>query len=827
MNIRTLTRCIILLILSYFLLASGWTAPSLREGELHISYPWKEVVIDALESQSWHGIVFASPERTLFAIRFAIYYQGKLLDGLNVYFAVSRVGPHAPDGSYSLLEIDPTLGLDVATPLEEAKKTPFIRRDLIPTPSSPRMRIEWSRIDESTVVGRVTAPFDCQVMVEAFCPWSFQGSYRISDERNAIAGSSLAPARRYGDFALVVDEQADDSGTFPSLNALYREVNTEGKLTDRGGQPVAALVYQMKDREALHFAARIGMDFQSLSSSLKGLTTARNIASILEEKRRRYEEHRVKTEGLFAQTAESLTNNLGWMILYQPDTGGRYIPAGRRWIFPRLDNTLDDWTIFEWDSFFNAVELALEDKEMAYSMLREVLNIMYPHGNIPNWRGGTRGTLDRSQPPVGGYCTWKVYLRWGKEKELLQMAYPRLKKWHSWWLSDAETGKPRRDGNQDGLLEWGGDKGEYLPSWDDASGLQRAMWESGMDDSPLWDDATYDEESWTMRLNALDLNCLYALDSRCLALMAEELNLPQEAAHYRQEYERLKELINTKMWDAKTGFYYDQYWDGRLSGAKAASSFYPLLAGVASPQQADQMVKHLLNEEEYWGDYILPTISRDHPSFNDQQYWRGTIWPPTNYLVYQGLKNYRYDQIASQYAERSVQLFIGSWLRYQLCRENYDSRSGEGGGRRYQSWGPLFCLVGIEEFIDFEPWGGLRFGSSGISQSSKISNVPLDNHLYDVTIGPQLTEVFRDGKLLFRADKDVVVRNFTSQEGLAKFHINARTATRIQLPFAPEGKVVKIEKDGANFTTRRITGGAISLEIPAGKSEYRFILQDK
>ncbi|MDH5715410.1 MAG: hypothetical protein OEZ30_07600, partial [Candidatus Aminicenantes bacterium] len=180
-----------------------------------------------------------------------------------------------------------------------------------------------------------------------------------------------------------------------------------------------------------------------------------------------------------------------------------------------------------------------------------------------------------------------------------------------------------------------------------------------------------------------------------------------------------------------------------------------------------------------------------------------------------------------QYAERSVKIFIRSWLDYQLCRENYDSRTGEGGGRRYQSWGPLFCLVGIEEFIDYEPWGGLRFGSSGISQSSKIYNVPLDNHLYDVTIGPQLTEVFREGKLLFRADRDVVVRNFASQEGMVKCHINARTATSIQLPFAPEGKEVKIEKDGAYFTTSRITGGLISLEIPAGKSEYRFILQDK
>jgi len=757
------------------------------KGKLPLSYPWKEVSIDALESRSWHGIVFASPDKNVFGFRFAIYYQGKLLDGLNVYFTVSRVGSHAPDGSYSMLEMDPTLGLDITSSLEKAKETPLIRRDIIPSPTSPRVRIEWSRIDESTVVGRVTAPFDCQVIVEAFYPWSFLGSYRISDEKDSISGSSSTPSLRYHDFALVVDSKANASGTFASLDDLQQQVKEGGRLTDRGAQPVAALLYDMEERETLHFASRIGMGFQNLTSPLRELASPRSVAAILEEKSRRYEEHRVRTEGLFGQTAEALTNNLGWMILYRPDTGGRYIPAGRRWIFPELDNTLQDWTIFEWDGFFNALELALEDKEMAYSMLRQVLNIMYPNGNIPNWRGGTLGTLDRSQPPVGGYCTWKVYLRWGKEKELLKMAYPQLKKWHSWWLSVVETGKPRRDGNQDGLLEWGGDKGEYLPAWEDASGLQRAMWESGMDDSPLWDKATYDEGSWTMKLNALDLNCLYAVDSRCLSLMAEELNLPQEAVHYRQEYERLKNLINTKMWDAKTGFYYDQYWDGRLSSAKAASSFYPLLAGIASPQQADQMVGHLLDEKEFWGDYILPTISRDHPSFNDQQYWRGTIWPPTNYLVYQGLKNYRYDQIASQYAERSVRLFIRSWLQYQLCRENYDSRTGEGAGRRHQSWGPLFCLIGIEEFLDFEPWGGLRFGSSGLSQESKIFNVPLDNHLYNVTIGPRLTEVFRDGKLLFRADKDVVVRNFTVERGVIRFHINAPTSTIIQLPFEPEG----------------------------------------
>ena len=90
-----------------------------------------------------------------------------------------------------------------------------------------------------------------------------------------------------------------------------------------------------------------------------------------------------------------------------------------------------------------------------------------------------------------------------------------------------------------------------------------------------------------------------------------------------------------------------------------------------------------------------------------------------------------------------------------------------------------------------------------------------------------MTELFRDGKLLFQADRDVVVRNFTSEAGLVKFHINASKATKLQLPFAPEGKMVKIEKEGAHFATRKVTGGFISLEIPAGKAEYKFSLMDE
>ena len=51
---------------------------------------------------------------------------------------------------------------------------------------------------------------------------------------------------------------------------------------------------------------------------------------------------------------------------------------------------------------------------------------------------------------------------------------------------------------------------------------------------------------------------------------------------------------------------------------------------------------------------------------------------------------YGFDQAAGELAQRSVALFLKSWRDYQLCRENYDSRTGEGGGQRPSAPGCLW-----------------------------------------------------------------------------------------------------------------------------------------
>ncbi len=427
---------------------------------------------------------------------------------------------------------------------------------------------------------------------------------------------------------------------------------------------------------------------------------------------REYEAQRVTVDGDWGGLASAVTNNLHWTVCLQPERQRLYTPAGRRWIFPAKEVEREHWTLFCWDSFFNALELSLESPDLAESSLAAVLESQYPNGNIPNWRGRFAGTPDRSQPPIGSFAVYKLFLRSG-DRSILERAFPYLERWSAWWRAD-KNGHPRRGGSE-GLFTWGSDLGLVIDSpapWENtADDHQKAAWESGQDDLPNWDDAGWDEITETLDLDAVDLNSYLALDDECLSRIAAELGNEGKSRFYRKRYEDLARRMKEVLWNEDRGMFFDRFRDGRFSGRVAASNFLPLLAGVPTQTQAERMLEILCDPSHFWGKYIIPSISRDDVAYNDQQYWRGSIWPPMNYLIHAGLRRYGFDETASELAERSVNLFLPLWRQHGYSHENYDSRSGEGGGHRHQSWGPLLALLGIESFIDVTPWEGLRVGS--------------------------------------------------------------------------------------------------------------------
>ena len=92
----------------------------------------------------------------------------------------------------------------------------------------------------------------------------------------------------------------------------------------------------------------------------------------------------------------------------------------------------------------------------------------------------------------------------------------------------------------------------------------------------------------------------------------------------------------------KDGIFLNKRLDtGEFECRLSPTHFYPLLGEVATPEQAQRMIdEHFFNPDEFWGDWILPSIARNDPAYADQDYWRGRIWAPMNWLVYLGLCKY-------------------------------------------------------------------------------------------------------------------------------------------------------------------------------------------
>ncbi len=61
------------------------------------------------------------------------------------------------------------------------------------------------------------------------------------------------------------------------------------------------------------------------------------------------------------------------------------------------------------------------------------------------------------------------------------------------------------------------------------------------------------------------------------------------------------------------------------------------------------------------GPWILPNISRDDPLFPKRHYWRGKVWAPINWLVYQGSKTYDWEREARPAGSLQRQMFLRPW----------------------------------------------------------------------------------------------------------------------------------------------------------------------
>ncbi|MGA8103115.1 MAG: trehalase family glycosidase [Candidatus Acidiferrales bacterium] len=429
---------------------------------------------------------------------------------------------------------------------------------------------------------------------------------------------------------------------------------------------------------ALDFTAPVGI------STGKSLTLP-EIQEVLDRQKHAYDQS-ISSAGQAAPIANAIQTTLGWDTIYEPEGRRVVSPVSRVWSVE-----WGGYVIFDWDNFFAATMAAIGDRDLAYANAIETLRGSTAQGFVPNY-ALARGwkSSDRSEPPVGAITVLGLYQTFG-DRWLLQDTFEALLRWNRWWSEHRDV---------QGYMTWGSD-GENQPAdLDDRARGTRggAILESGLDNSPMYDDATYNIQTHQLEWADVGLMSMYIADCDALAAMADVLGKSAEEKELHERSARYRARLAT-LWDEGAGIFLNKdLHTGQLSTRLSPTNFYPLLAKAATSAQADTMVKkHLLNPREFWGEWVIPAIARNDPAFGDQEYWRGRIWGPMNYLVYLGLRNYEFPEVRAEFAQKSYNLFLNEWRRNGHVHENYNAKTGTGddvpSSDRFYHWGALLGFI--------------------------------------------------------------------------------------------------------------------------------------
>jgi len=339
-----------------------------------------------------------------------------------------------------------------------------------------------------------------------------------------------------------------------------------------------------------------------------------------------------------------------------------------------IDTAFND-CIFMWDSCF--ILMFGRYGSRAFDFLRTLDNFyakQHPDGFICREIGQRLGDdrFQRFDPTSTGpnllpWTEWEYYLNFG-DKERLARVFPVLRAYHQWLRA--------------------------YRTWPDGT-YWASGWACGMDNQPrLRAGEPYHHEAFYHQHMAWVDTCLQqALSADLIATMGRELGLEQDVRDMVQEAETLRAVVNATLWDESAGFYCDRYRDGALNGVKSIGAYWALLADAVPDERLARFLSHLRSADEFDRPHRVPTLSADHPGYDASGgYWKGSVWPPTNYMLLRGL---------TRVGEHA--------LAYEIGRNHLDNvvKVFEQTGTVFENYAPESPAPGNPARADFVGWGGV------------------------------------------------------------------------------------------------------------------------
>ncbi len=270
--------------------------------------------------------------------------------------------------------------------------------------------------------------------------------------------------------------------------------------------------------------------------------------------------------------------------------------------------------------------------------------------------GGREHTVN---PPLFSWIEWQYYLISGDDSRFSTILAPLEK--YAGWLEQYR----KKEGTVHGLY------------WQTGLG-------SGMDNTPR------SGSGWT------DMSSQMVMMYDHLAMICNKLGERGKAEQYAARARATGEKINRYMWNDEDGLYYDVDDEGKQIRCKTIACFWPMLAGIADEKMASAMIRNLKDPRTFWRPTPFPSLAADHKMYKaDGDYWLGSVWAPTNVMVFKGID--RYPEVAG-----SAEFNSEAVLRY-LEVMSYVFRKT---GTLWENYAPESCMRGIPSRPGFVGWSG-------------------------------------------------------------------------------------------------------------------------
>ncbi|REG89655.1 trehalase [Winogradskyella sediminis] len=385
---------------------------------------------------------------------------------------------------------------------------------------------------------------------------------------------------------------------------------------------------------------------------------------------------------------------------------------------------------WNWDSGFIAIGFAHYDTDKAKREIEALLSAQWENGFIPHiifhndsdtyfpgpdfhlsklhpLASKSHRTTGMTQPPVLGFVLKELYEIVEDKTDILNFIKAKIDKVYH----NHEHFYTHRDPNQEGLA------------------FIYHNWESGTDNSPIWDDiwdtmnppnykferrdTTHVDASqrptnreYDYYLHLIEIakehhyddakiaelspflvqdplfNAMLIKSNAALIALYEIIgDADDKISQLKQWQTKAIARFNEKLFNEKLGAYvhYDLRNEKQIEHV-SSSSFSPLFADIPDEARANTLVETMTTKFGSENRYLCASFDPDSDRFNPKKYWRGPVWINLNWLLYKGLKSYGFYDLSNRVKDDSITLIEKyGFYEYFDSRKEVTENAGYGG----------------------------------------------------------------------------------------------------------------------------------------------------